>query len=174
MLLSLIVADNPQAYSNRIVLFDRQRGTGESIWDIKDKTGFVAPEMHLYQRRNSSCRDVVMSVLNENPYNRIVPTDETLHFIDHLFDYFHLSQLANKTFAQVSTGQQSAIILIKALAKNAPMLVLDEPFQGMDANSIAAAKRLIEHYCRHRTLIFVSHVPEEIPNGMSHSFNLLM
>src|SRR5436189_1369901 len=33
-LLSLITADNPQAYANEIYLFDRRRGTGESIWDI--------------------------------------------------------------------------------------------------------------------------------------------
>ncbi len=42
-LLSLITADNPQAYANEIYLFDRRRGSGESIWDIKQKTGFVSP-----------------------------------------------------------------------------------------------------------------------------------
>ena len=35
-LLSLITADNPQAYSQDIQLFDKKRGTGESIWDIKE------------------------------------------------------------------------------------------------------------------------------------------
>jgi molybdate transport system ATP-binding protein len=45
-LLSLINADNPQAYANDIVLFDKKRGTGESIWDIKSKIGFVSPELH--------------------------------------------------------------------------------------------------------------------------------
>ncbi|WP_246229444.1 ATP-binding cassette domain-containing protein [Mucilaginibacter humi] len=34
-LLSLINGDNPQAYANDIILFDKKRGTGESIWDIK-------------------------------------------------------------------------------------------------------------------------------------------
>ncbi|MDR2423888.1 MAG: ATP-binding cassette domain-containing protein [Prevotellaceae bacterium] len=167
MLLSLIFADNPQAYSNNIILFDRKRGTGESIWDIKDKTGFVSPEMHLYQRRNKTCREVIMNVLNENPYNRIAPTDSILHFIDNLFNYFRLANIADQPFAQVSTGQQSVVILIRALAKNAPMLILDEPFQGMDAGTVAAAKLLLEHYCHNRTLIFVSHIPEEIPEGIT-------
>ncbi|MGQ4827614.1 ATP-binding cassette domain-containing protein, partial [Enterococcus faecalis] len=31
-LLSLITGDNPQAYSNEIYLFDKKRGSGESIW----------------------------------------------------------------------------------------------------------------------------------------------
>lgn len=37
-LLSLITADNPQAYANDIWLFERKRGSGESIWDIKKKS----------------------------------------------------------------------------------------------------------------------------------------
>jgi len=47
-LLSLITADNPQAYANDIILFDRKRGTGESIWEIKQKIGYLSPEPQLY------------------------------------------------------------------------------------------------------------------------------
>ncbi|HEY4965121.1 MAG TPA: ATP-binding cassette domain-containing protein, partial [Puia sp.] len=47
-LLSLITADNPQAYANDIILFDRKRGTGESIWEIKQKIGYLSPELQLY------------------------------------------------------------------------------------------------------------------------------
>lgn len=42
-LLSLITADNPQAYANEIWLFDRRRGTGETIWDIKKKDRLRIP-----------------------------------------------------------------------------------------------------------------------------------
>lgn len=38
-LLSLITADNPQGYVNDLTLFDRRRGSGESIWDIKQRIG---------------------------------------------------------------------------------------------------------------------------------------
>ncbi|HEV3236966.1 MAG TPA: ATP-binding cassette domain-containing protein, partial [Gemmataceae bacterium] len=47
-LLSLICGDHPQAYSNDIRLFGKQRGTGESIWDIKRRIGLLFPELHLY------------------------------------------------------------------------------------------------------------------------------
>lgn len=47
-LLSLITGDNPQAYANDIYLFDRKRGSGESIWEIKQKIGYLSPELHLY------------------------------------------------------------------------------------------------------------------------------
>ena len=36
-LLSLVYADNPQSYANTLYLFDKKRGSGESIWEIKDR-----------------------------------------------------------------------------------------------------------------------------------------
>ncbi len=60
-LLSLINGDNPQAYANDIILFGRQRGSGESIWDIKNKTGFVSPELFQYFPTDNSCLQVIES-----------------------------------------------------------------------------------------------------------------
>src|SRR5690606_37615369 len=50
-LLSMVTADNPQGYTNDLILFDRQRGSGESIWDIKNRIGYLSPELHLYFMR---------------------------------------------------------------------------------------------------------------------------
>ena len=47
-LLSLICADGPQAYSNDISIFGRRRGTGEVIWEVKRRIGYISPEMQLY------------------------------------------------------------------------------------------------------------------------------
>src|SRR5262249_31549617 len=47
-LLSRLSGDPPQAYANDIRLFGRQRGSGESIWDIKRNVGLVSPELHVY------------------------------------------------------------------------------------------------------------------------------
>jgi molybdate transport system ATP-binding protein len=164
MLLSLVFADNPQAYSNSIILFGRKRGTGESIWDIKDNIGFVSPEMHLYFNSNKTCGEAALSGLSENPYRKIKVTDETARFAGNLFEYFAITKIYREQFRHVSTGQQNIVLLIRALVKNPPMLVLDEPFQGMDDVSVSSAKYLLDEYCRNRTLIFVSHRPEEIPS----------
>ncbi|NNL43393.1 MAG: ATP-binding cassette domain-containing protein, partial [Desulfobacterales bacterium] len=60
-LLSLILGDNPQAYANEIYLFGQKRGTGETIWDIKKKMGFVAPELQAYYPKQFTAFDVVCS-----------------------------------------------------------------------------------------------------------------
>jgi molybdate transport system ATP-binding protein len=60
-LLSLAYGDNPQAYANDIILFDKKRGTGESIWDIKRKCGFVSPELYQFFPMDNSCAQVIES-----------------------------------------------------------------------------------------------------------------
>ncbi len=172
MLLSLIFADNPQAYANKITLFDHKRGTGESIWDIKDKIGFVSPEMHVYFQQNKNCREVAWSSLAENPYQQVKITNEIIRFTDALFDYFSIAHLSDSLFQRVSTGQKNMILLIRALVKNPPMLVLDEPFQGMDTDTVDLAKRLLDAYCQERTLIFVSHYPGELPSCINHCLKI--
>jgi len=60
-LIGLITGDHPQAYANGIFLFDRKRGSGESIWDIKRKIGFVSPELHWYYDKSISVYQTVAS-----------------------------------------------------------------------------------------------------------------
>ena len=60
-LLSLVCADNPQSYACDIVLFDRQRGHGESIWDIKKHIGYVSPELHRSYNRDMPAIHIVAS-----------------------------------------------------------------------------------------------------------------
>lgn len=77
-LLSMITGDNPQVYTNDVVMFGKPRGSGESVWEIKQKIGFVSPELHLYFMRqtkltghhfsmqhNIDCLSVVVSGFNE-------------------------------------------------------------------------------------------------------------
>src|SRR5690606_40849370 len=47
-LLSLINGDHPQAYTSDLFLFGKKRGSGESIWEIKEHLGIISPELHWY------------------------------------------------------------------------------------------------------------------------------
>ncbi len=60
-LLSLILGDNPQVYANDVTIFGQRRGSGESIWEIKQHIGWVAPEIHMYYQHRVDCQTVVCS-----------------------------------------------------------------------------------------------------------------
>ncbi|MGL4629699.1 MAG: ATP-binding cassette domain-containing protein [Leadbetterella sp.] len=165
-LLSLITGDNLQCYSNDIWLFDKKRGTGESIWDIKKKLGFVSPEMHTYFNRNIRIWKVVASGLLDTIglHKEISSTERDK--VDSFLDAFGLLALAERSLSQVSFGQQRAALIARALIKNPPLLILDEPCQGLDYEQMLHIRGIIEQLIQSDkiTLLYVSHTQEEIPS----------
>ena len=60
-LLNLITGDHPQCYNNDIFVFGYQRGSGESIWDIKRHIGFVSTALQWEYRVSISIKNVIIS-----------------------------------------------------------------------------------------------------------------
>jgi molybdate transport system ATP-binding protein len=170
-LLSLLSGDNPQAYANTIYLFDKKRGSGESIWDIKRKIGFVSPEMHQYFQSNSSCLDVILSGYSDTMgiTGKKVSEQQRKHALAWM-ELLEIAELQDKKFKQISAGEQRLLLLIRALVKNPPLLILDEPCQGLDDEQKDHFKRVIEYICNDssKTLIYVTHYTEEIPGCVQH------
>jgi molybdate transport system ATP-binding protein len=163
-LLSLINGDHPQAYANHILLFDKPRGSGESIWEIKQRIGFVSPELHLYFKQNIQCREVAASGYVDALYfNKKISDEQQQAIADH-FGYFGISHLLQESFQSISSGQQRLVLLIRSLIKGPEVIIWDEPYQALDQYYINLAAKLLQQYCTpSTTLIFVSHYPEEIP-----------
>jgi molybdate transport system ATP-binding protein len=173
-ILSLITADNPQAYANEIWLFDRRRGSGESIWDIKRKIGFVSPELHLYFDYSAGCYEVIASGLFDTIglFRPLTAEQEEVTLL--WMRLLSLEELRNKRLTQLSTGQQRMVLLARALIKNPPMLILDEPCQGLDDEQTAYFRELITALCEafDKTLIYVSHYRQELPSCVNRFLQL--
>jgi molybdate transport system ATP-binding protein len=173
-LLSLITADNPQAYANEIWLFGRRRGTGETIWDIKQKIGFVSPELHLYFDPDVSCFEVVASGMMDTIglFRQLTPEQEETVLL--WMKFLSLEDVRGKRLAQLSSGQQRMVLLARALIKNPPMLILDEPCQGLDDGQTAYFRELVTMLCEafDKTLIYVSHYRRELPRCIDRFLRL--
>ena len=174
-LLSLVTGDHPQAYANKIVLFDRKRGSGESIWDIKKKIGYVSPELHWYFDTNISVYNTIASGFFDTIglYKKI--TAEQQYLIKQWLDFLRISShVQHKPLATISTSQQRLTLLARALVKNPPLLVLDEPCQGLDEEQTRQFVSLADVLCTEldKTLIYVSHYAHEIPGCITHIIEL--
>ncbi len=173
-LLSLVNADNPQAYANEIYLFDRKRGTGESIWDVKKNIGFVSPELHLYFEKGINCSDVVASGLFDTIglFRRINEQQKML--AAKCLRLLCIEHLRDKPLFQLSNSEQRLVLLARALVKNPPLLVLDEPCQGLDDEQTALFKAIINEISStgNKTLIYVSHYAHEIPECVTKFIRL--
>ncbi|MFT3827727.1 MAG: ATP-binding cassette domain-containing protein [Chitinophagaceae bacterium] len=173
-LLSLINGDNPQAYSNEIYLFDRRRGSGESIWDIKRNIGYISPELHLYFDYTSTCFQAVASGLFDTiGLFRTLNEDQEQQVLKWM-DLFKLTSHRRTLLANLSASEQRLVLLARALVKNPPLLILDEPCQGLDEEQRAAFKEIINMLSLHfnNTLIYVSHYKEDIPACVTRHLQL--
>lgn len=171
-IISLIYGDHPQAYSNKIILFDRRRGTGESIWDIKKRIGFTSPELHSFFDYNHTAEDVVLSGVSDTLFPQNY-TSQHAHLCLCLLEYFQIENYKKAPFKSLSSGIQRLIFFIRALIKQPPVLLLDEPYQGLDYTTVQRCNDLLKQMLSPlHTLIFISHFPDEVPDVVTKTLSL--
>lgn len=197
-LLSLINGDNPKAYTNHVLVFDKQRGSGESIWELKSKIGYVSPELHLFFRRSSSftevlvrterravpglrktvftCLDCITSGFHEQIGWSGTVTSHQRKLAMQWMEAFQIQDLEEQAFSTVSLGMQRVVLLARALVKNPPLLILDEPCQGLDEIQIERFRHIVDMVCTSfgKTLIYVAHYEHHIPSCVTRRFNLTL
>lgn len=174
LLLSMVCADNPQGYANDITLFDRRRGSGESIWEIKDNIGYVSPEMQLFFKSASSVTEIIAQGMR-NALNRYRPLDDTeRETVRQWMCLLGIEELATRKFDTLSSGQQRLVLLARAMIRQPELLVLDEPLHGLDGRNKALVKDVIDRTVQRNgtTLIFVTHYDSEIPSCIDRCFTM--
>lgn len=58
---------------------------------------------------------------------------------------------------QISGGEQRRIGLARALLHKAPLILLDEPTEGLDAETEAQILKLLKLHCQHKTVVLITH-----------------
>lgn len=172
-LLSLITGDNPQGYCNDLTLFGMKRGSGESIWDIKKHIGYVSPSFHLDYRVSTTILNVVLSGYFDSIGIYEQPGDEKINLALQWLNIIGLKDQAQASFRSLSFGQQRLLLIIRSLVKQPPLLILDEPLQGLDGLSRELVRRFVEFLMKNGStqLLFVSHHVEDAPRGIRNIIN---
>ena len=177
-LLSTILGDHPKSWANDIVIFGRQRGTGESIFDIQEQIGHVSPELYLHFPGYQSTKRAVSTGFNGNFQalgNSALAADPAKETrIAELLQDFGLSEQAETPFNQLSSGQQRLVLFLRAIVKpDVKLIVLDEPFQGMDARMIEQCQEWLNTKLgENQAIVFISHYITEWPKCLTHHIAL--
>lgn len=163
-LLSLINGDHPQSYANELYLFGNRRGSGESIWDIKQHIGLISPEFHWYFDATATVWQSIASgfydtvgLFQQLPYTKSAQVDE-------LIEYFGLTASKNELLSALPLGKQRLVLLARTIIKNPELLILDEPCQGLDQQQTQHFNELVDELCSNgMTLIYVGHFESQLP-----------
>jgi ABC-2 type transport system ATP-binding protein len=97
-------------------------------------------------------------------YIQNVPSQVARKRIEALLDFFGLQREANNLVKDYSTGMKVRVMLARTLLPNPPILLLDEPTVGLDAQTAIETRKLISALSQelHKTILLTSHNLYEI------------
>jgi molybdate transport system ATP-binding protein len=170
-LLNLITGDHPQCYVNDIEVFGFKRGSGESIWQIKQYIGYMSNALHLDYRVNCSLLQVILSGFYDSIGLYQSPSTKQKALAQQWLALMSLTHLENAPFQQLSFGDQRMALIARAMVKHPALLILDEPCNGLDDINRIKVLALIDLLAREgcTTLLYVNHHQEDvIPSIKQH------
>jgi molybdate transport system ATP-binding protein len=173
-LISLLIGENPQAYSQNFWLFGRKRGSGESIWELKKPIGFVAPELVRFFPANQTVRKVILSGFFDTMGLFKKTSTEQENLALEWIRLFQLESFAQLPIQRIPLEQQRWTLLARALIKQPKLLILDEASQGMDERQRVIFRETVQKILEltQITLIYVSHYQEDLPEKVDKIFSL--
>lgn len=170
-LLNLVTGDHPQCYGNDLKVLGFQRGSGESIWEVKKKIGIVTPGLHRDHRVAGTALHITLSGF----FDTIGLYDEPSALqITHARQWLALVGMhenSSKPYKHLSYGEQRLVLIARALVKQPALLILDEPTQGLDEVNRHRVMFFLEHLSsQHRTtIVMASHrLDERLPLFKQH------
>jgi molybdate transport system ATP-binding protein len=173
-LISLVYADNLQAYANDIWLFGKKRGSGESIWEIKERVGLVSPHLQAGYSLIMRVFDVVVSGFFDSTGLYREPTGEQKSAAAEWIDRLGITDLQDRTFSRLSYGERRLVIIVRALVKSPDILALDEPCQGLDPVNRKRVLSMVDKVgiSTPTQILYVTHHSDEIPRCITNTLRL--
>ena len=119
-------------YSGKITLDDKPID-----YTVTDKIGFLTEERSLLTK---------LTVLEQIKYYgalKSIPGEEIEDKLDHWLEIFGIKEYKNKKIKELSKGNQQKVQFISAIINEPKLLILDEPFSGLDPINVELFKKII-------------------------------
>lgn len=129
----------------------------------KQRMGYVPEEPHLYSHLSG------LEYLTMVGQLRDLPSRTTAARIDGLLRLFSLHEDRHVAISSYSKGMRQKVLLSAALLHNPDLILLDEPFSGLDVGSALVLRSLIQELAaRGKVILFSSHELETVERVCSH------
>ncbi|OOV13262.1 ATP-binding cassette domain-containing protein [Flavobacterium sp. LM4] len=165
-ILSLITGDNPKGYGQDLFLFGRKKGSGESVWEIKKQIGIYTTAMMDLFQKSHTLEEMILSGFFDSIGLYIQPTTLQKQIVAQWLEVIEMSHLKKKRFIDLSIGQQRVALIVRAVLKHPPLLILDEPVEGLDDENVDLVIQLI-NTIKQQTNVAILYVSHRIESGLA-------
>ncbi len=129
----------------------------------RQRMGYVPEEPYLYSHLSG------LEFLNMVAQLRDLPRKSATERIDGLFHLFSLHNDRHAAISSYSKGMRQKILLSAGLLHNPDLVLLDEPFSGLDVGSALVLRSLMQELAaRGKVILFSSHELETVERVCSH------
>ena len=128
----------------------------ENPVEIKKRIGYLPENVPLYGDLT------VTEYLKFIAQSRLIPKDKRGDAIETSIEACGLAEYRNKKIDTLSKGYRQRTGLAQAILHDPPILILDEPTNGLDPNQIIEIRSLIKELGRRKTVILSTHILQEV------------
>ena len=173
-LLKLITGDNLQAYANNILLFGQKKGSGESIWDIRQKIGWISSDLRSKYPANIKGAEVVYSGFFDSVGLFRTATVAQQEQAEKWLSALGVDHLAREVYGELSHGQKQMLLIARAVVKSPTLLLLDEPCEGLDFANRRKISEIIEYIGHHTlsTVVYTTFDEDDVLPCITHQLQL--
>lgn len=162
-LLSMIIGDSSKGYGQRLYLFGKKKGSGETVWDIKQHIGYFTSSIAGEFPRMDSVERMLLSGFVDSIGLYTLPSGQQIKLAGQWLLLLGLYDIRKQPFRLLSLAQQRMVLIARAMVKHPPLLILDEPTAGLDDESALLFISLINKISAETStaIIYVSHRQED-------------
>ena len=161
-LLSMVTGDSTKGYGKELYLFGKKKGSGETVWEIKQKIGYFTSAMTERFDGMHDVQSMIISGLYDSVGLYQKPTTLEQARAEEWLALLGLKQLSGARFRTLNEVQKRLILIARAMIKHPPLLILDEPTAALNETGAALIVSLINKIAASSktTIIYVSHRAE--------------
>jgi len=170
-LLGLLYGMHPVAAGGELVRRGQPRGT--PLEEIRQRIGLVSPELQADYVATDTLEEIVVSGLHDSVGLDAPPTRRERSRARDALGKLGLAALARRRPREVSYGELRLALLARAFVKRPALLLLDEPFTGLDPARRAALRAALSQVAREGTqLVIAIHHLADLPPEVNRRLHL--